>query len=112
MINLRIRLPSRYLLQFVALPLAAIWFTGCNKGPAKETAAAEDPSDEAAVDAEPAAGGKEHKPAKGKKKKTTGKFIGQIPIDAWPEVWFKDPLAIAAEKGPASAGTVAPAGDA
>jgi hypothetical protein len=110
MINLQIRLPSRYLMQFVAVPLAVIWFTGCSKGPAKETAA-DDSSDEAAVDAEPAAGGKENKPAKGKKKKTAGKFIGQIPIDAWPEVWFKDPLAIAAEKGPASAAVGASAKD-
>jgi hypothetical protein len=43
--------------------------------------------------------------AKNKKKSESGKGqqIGEIPLDAWPEVWFKQPLSVVAESGPAVA---------
>lgn len=106
---LRFRLISWSLWHFLAVPLAALLLAGCGKGTVKETAAADDPADEEAAEAEPAAGaaGKERKPAARKKKKSAGGQIGGIPKDAWPEVWFKDPLAIAAEKGSATGAVIA-----
>jgi hypothetical protein len=50
---------------------------------------------------------KTRKGKKGEKKpgSAKGRHIGEIPLDAWPEVWFKQPLSVVAE----SASTVGPA---
>jgi hypothetical protein len=82
----------------------AALIAGCGKGSGKEMAAKGDSSDDAAAEADSGAEApaREPKAGKGKKQKSKGKYIGQIPIDAWPEIWLKDPLAIAAEKGAAS----------
>ncbi len=57
---------------------------------------------------------KPSKPEKGKKKGAKGTHIGEIPLDAWPDVWFKQPLSVVAESGttagPAAATEVAAAG--
>jgi len=103
----RIRLTSWSLHKFIAIPLAAMLLAGCGKGSTKETAASDEQGEEEATEAEPAAGasGKDRKPTAKKKKKPAGSQIGGIPKDAWPEVWLKDPLAIAAEKGVTVAAT-------
>ncbi len=108
MINLRFPLASQMFRRLPPLLLTASLFAGCGKSSGKDTAATDESSEEVTAEAEPAVGasGKEHN-GKGKKQKPQGKYIGQIPKDAWPEIWFKEPLAIATEKGAAS-GTPAP----
>jgi hypothetical protein len=93
--------------------VAALAMPGCGKDPARRDVAAADSSDEEATDVEPAASApaKERKSAAKKKRAASGKKIGGIPIDVWPEVWFKDPLAVAAEKGAAGGAASATAGD-
>lgn len=90
--------------QIVTVALLAMLVAGCGSGKGKETAG----TDEDGVDVADADSGdpKDHPVGQGKKKKlgkTVGTHIGQIPKDVWPEVWLKDPLAVAAEKGSAAA---------
>lgn len=91
--------------------LLAIPGLGCGNNGDKGTTAVDDEVDNAAAGSEPSdqASAKERK-ASGRKKKGPRRqeaHIGEIPKDAWPEVWLKDPLAVAAEKGQ-SGGTVIP----
>src|SRR5262249_22699005 len=90
---------------------------GCSKTSAKTKAADEQASAETAdSESAPATPAKDQKAAGRKKKsaKSPGAHIGEIPLDAWPEVWFKDPLSVAAEKAatraevPATKATAAP----
>jgi hypothetical protein len=80
------------------LALCALLISGCGGGKSNkpDTTGDDQPGDAAAdsgADAKPA------KAEKGKKKGSKGTHIGEIPKDAWPEVWLKDPLAVAAESG-------------
>jgi hypothetical protein len=85
---------------------------GCGKGPVQRDVAA-DSTKEEATEGEAAASTpvKDRKSASKKKRAAPGKKIGGIPIDVWPEVWLKDPLAVAAEKGPASGAPAATTSD-
>jgi hypothetical protein len=88
------------------LALAAILGAGCGSGSGKGTTASADGGDEASVGAQVASAAepKTRKPG-ARKKSAQGKTIKGIPIDVWPEVWLKDPLAVAAEKGSATGAT-------
>ena len=98
---------QRALLNAVALFLAMALLTGCGGSSGKPDTArgGQSSAGAAADDQEPV---KERRVAR--KKKQPGK-IGDIPIDAWPEVWFKEPLAVAAEKGPGQAAPARTEGD-
>jgi hypothetical protein len=103
------RLPAR---QFLTLALAAALLAGCGKGSGKKEVASDGQGEElaAATDADGDAPAKQRKSGS-KKKASQGKTIKGIPIDVWPEVWLKDPLAVAAEKGPARGAAPAATGD-
>jgi hypothetical protein len=93
---------------------ALVLQAGCSGGKSnKRESATEEPADAAASDADQtgAAVAKEPKPATKKKKpgSAAGGHIGEIPIDVWPEVWLKQPLAVVGEVGPAAAVEVADA---
>src|SRR5258708_2567171 len=90
--------------RFVAALTGAVFVVaGCSKTPARVNAAAEDQELAAAADSDSGATTKVPRPAARKKKsgKLPGAHIGEIPLDAWPEVWLKDPLSVASEKAPA-----------
>ena len=99
-------LPTR---QILTLALAMTLLAGCGKGSVKNEVASDDQGEEQAAAADAHA-----KPRKSgtRKKASQGKNIKGIPIDVWPEVWLKDPLAVAAERGPASGASPATTGDA
>src|SRR5262249_31055812 len=93
--------------------LLALAPAGCGNRPGQRDIASEDSEggetpDEEAAPSRPA---KDQKSAAKKKRPRPGKKIGGIPIDVWPEVWLKDPLAVAAEKGPAAGAAPATTGD-
>jgi hypothetical protein len=90
---------------------ATLLAAGCGKGSGKRVAASGEASGEESVEAESGgeAPARERKGAGRNKKPARGKNINGIPIDVWPEVWLKDPLAVAAEKG-AVGGAVPTAG--
>ena len=75
---------------------------GCQPqgGPAAGKGATADGKDSEAA---PAASGK---PKKAAGKRPAGAHIGEIPKDAWPEVWFDNPSAVAAESRRTAAQTV------
>lgn len=80
------------------LVLAAVFVVpGCGKGSGDAEVAAE--GDEAAEepDATERPSQKPAKPSKKKSKSGDAAHIGEIPKDLWPELWLKDPLAVAAE---------------
>lgn len=92
----RLAVPS-LLMRRLAAVLAAALLAGCGNKPATSESAkgqSEAPQPGDSADAPP----NEHKTAN-RKKKPSGKKVGDIPLDAWPEVWFQDPLSIASEKG-------------
>lgn len=99
---------------FMAAVIAAV-MAGCggDKKSKDEATSDDQGADEAAADPSP----KERKTAAGKStgKKKSGKsqgtHIGEIPKDVWPEVWLKDPLAVAGESGSAAVAQAAPADD-
>ncbi len=80
--------------------------TGCAK---KDSSAASSGGGAESVES-PGAHSGEHKSAAsragGEKKAPKSPEVGGIPLDVWPQVWLKDPLAIAAEKGPAQVAVV------
>jgi hypothetical protein len=101
----------------VAWPLVvalvgAVFAAGCSKTPARVTAVDDDQAPAAASDPGAGVPTKEPRPAARKKKsgKLQGAHIGEIPLDAWPEVWLKDPLSVAAEKAPAGGAAAATTG--
>ena len=84
--------------------LSTLSLSGCGgKSSGKRETAADDPPD---GDAPAAADSEEETPkpkksSKGKKKGKgdEGAHIGEIPKDAWPEVWLKQPLSVVSESG-------------
>jgi hypothetical protein len=102
----------------LALAMSALLILGCGgKSGTRETAADDQPG-ETAADSDSGTDAKPPKGGKGKKKASIGDHIGEIKIDAWPEVWLKQPLSVAAESGTAvgpaadmAADTKPPAGD-
>lgn len=84
----------------VALAMSLLLLAGCGgaRSGKPETAAAEQPG-ETAADSGSGVDSRPRKGEKSRKKGPTGDHIGEIRKDAWPEIWFKDPLAIAAESG-------------
>jgi hypothetical protein len=97
--------------QLVAALIGLVFVAGCSKTPATTKAADDGEASAEAADPEADAPAKERKTAARKKKpaKPVGAHIGEIPLDAWPDVWLKDPLSVAAEKAPA--GGAAPVSD-
>jgi hypothetical protein len=85
--------------------LAAVTISGCGSKPTgqRETVAEDGADDESADGAAAEEAPKPKKAGKGKKGGKGGEtaHIGEIPKDVWPEVWLKNPLAVAAEKSPA-----------
>ena len=106
------KLPPECCAVLLAAVLAGlVHISGCSKSPATtkatdEQAAAQTGDSESA----PAPPAKDQKTAARRKKssKPAGAHIGEIPLDAWPDVWFKDPLSVAAEKAPTGAAAPAP----
>jgi hypothetical protein len=94
---------------------AALLAAGCGTGSGKQVGATDESSDGASDAAD--SGGRP--PAKDRKAGGAGrskkparvKNIKGIPIDVWPEVWLKDPLAVAAEKGTVGGAVPAATGD-
>ena len=85
------------------LAMSALLISGCGGSKSgKSEAAGDDQSGDVVADAGSGADAKPAKGEKGKKKALKGGRIGEIPIDAWPEIWFKQPLSVAAESGPAA----------
>jgi hypothetical protein len=79
--------------------MSLLFFSGCgDKSGARKTVGEELPG-ETEADSDSGAESKPRKRERGKRKGATGDHIGEIRKDAWPEIWFKDPLAIAAESG-------------
>jgi hypothetical protein len=96
----------------VITTVVALVVAGCGKGPGKRDIATDSKEEEAAeVEAPAGTPVKDRKSAGKKKRAAPGKKIGGIPIDVWPEVWLKDPLAVAAEKGPANGAAPATTGE-
>jgi hypothetical protein len=96
----------------VITTVLAVAVAGCGKEPVQRDVAA-DSTEEEATEGEAAAStpAKARKSAAKKKGTAAGKKIGGIPIDVWPEVWLKDPLAVAAERAPATGAAPATSGD-
>jgi hypothetical protein len=99
-------MPKEFLLRLVLPWALAGLILGCGHKPDGVEEQAETPGSAFAEDS--AQNGKvaaaQPKPAaSSSRKKGGGPHIGQIPRDAWPEVWLKDPLAVARESGAASA---------
>src|SRR5262249_7606709 len=96
----------------LSITLLALVAAGCGKESGKRDVAA-DSADEEVTEGEAVATPhtKARKSAANKKGAAAGKKIGGIPIDVWPEVWFKDPLAVAAEKGSTAGAAPAATGD-
>jgi hypothetical protein len=84
-------------------------FAGCGHEPDRSQTASGQGQDEADSEESADAPVEDKKSARaGRRSGGRGARIGDVPLDAWPEVWFKDPLAVAAEKGSAEApGTTA-----
>ena len=84
-----------------ALAVIVFCLAGCGgKEANKDDSSADQAVGEA--DSEPAEENPKPKAtAKGKKKSGQQGRIGEIPKDVWPEIWLKDPLAVAAESGAA-----------
>ncbi|HLJ09892.1 MAG TPA: hypothetical protein VKU82_01825 [Planctomycetaceae bacterium] len=84
--------------------MAVSFLAGCSKSSGGSPSADDQESEHEVAQTEHAGGpaSKDSKKPASKKKsaKTKGAHIGEIPLDAWPEVWFKDPLAIAGERSP------------
>jgi len=95
----RIRL--RYLSLWVGLSLAisVLLVSGCGGKSGKRESASEDSPGEASAESDAGADSKPQKEEKTRNKGAKGGHIGEIPRDAWPEVWLKNPLAVVAESG-------------
>lgn len=106
-----IRISNRPVLAAL-VSVAVLILAGCGSGKStKRETVADEPAGTAVAESGHSGGtvGKETKPA-GKKKKpgsTSGGHIGEIPIDVWPEVWLKQPLAVVGETGSTGATDVA-----
>jgi len=87
----------------LAIVALATLQSGCGDTQAKGKGAADEQADDAAADVDPAiaSAAADRKAPRRKKKSEKAKraHIGEIPLDVWPEVWLKDPLSVAAEKG-------------
>jgi hypothetical protein len=88
----------------LALFMSAVLLSSCGDKSGKRESAAVAQSDDDSADSEsnPAASSKTPEKVKGKKSAGKGGRIGEIPLDAWPEVWFEQPLSVAAASGPAA----------
>ena len=99
----------------LALAMSLLLLSGCGgKSNQREAAADDQPGDEVSdldssnsgngANSGQGASSKSRKGEKGKKKSGSakGSHIGEIPLDAWPEIWFKQPLSVVAENGSAA----------
>lgn len=89
---------SRFLWCGLSLAISVLLASGCGGKGAKREGATDDSSGEMAADSD----GGDSRPQKAEKTKKKGSaagHIGEIPKDAWPEVWLKNPLGTVAESG-------------
>jgi|GEM_PF-1214616 len=92
----------------LSLAISVLLVSGCGGKSGKHESSSDDSPGEAAADSDAGADSKPQKLEKSKKSGSKGGHIGEIPKDAWPEVWLKNPLAVVAESG-SSAEPAAPA---
>src|SRR5258708_7812579 len=106
--------PGPVSIVFAAAVTAAL-LAGCSGDKKSKDEAADEQAPDGAADSGQAAEAspKERKTGQGKRKsgKSQGTHIGEIPKDVWPEVWLKDPLAVAGESGSTAVAQAAPADD-
>jgi hypothetical protein len=96
----------------LGLAVATLGISGCGGKPSGKREAADAEAEE-----DTTASGPEEDSPKAKKPGKIGKkhkgdepaHIGAIPKDVWPEVWFKQPLAVVSESGAAAGPAAAPA---